>query len=288
MGAWNLHRGTRDFPLDFFVLFSSASVVLGQPGQSNYAAANAFLDALAHHRRALGLRATSVNWGPWAASQMVSGVTTRTAERWVTQGLFDIAPEVALTALRLILARDEVQSAVLQTDWTRYLQQFERVPSDLAALASGSGAGMSAAPSLAALLAEAPPVRRLPLLVDHVHRRALQVLGLAETYPLDRQEGLRDAGLDSLMAIELRNKLQADAGRSLPVTIAFDCPTVDALARYLADSMGVEIGTTATTVAHAAGNKALAEQLEGLSDGAVEAMLLAELDGIAASRDRVR
>jgi acyl carrier protein len=162
------------------------------------------------------------------------------------------------------------------------------VPSLLAAFASAAAAGAAAAPSLAAVLADAPPVKRLPLLIDHVHRRALQVLGLAADHPLDMHEGLRDAGVDSLMAVELRNKLQTDAGIALPVTLAFDCPTVHALARHLAEAMSVDFVAATAAAPEADAGRQLAEQLEGLSDGDVEAMLLAELDGIAASRERVR
>src|SRR5439155_22307680 len=109
-GAWNLHRLTREMPLDFFVLFASVAALLGSPGQGNYAAANAFLDALAHHRRALGLPALSINWGQWDEAGMATGLGEREQRRLSAPGLGRIGTRQGLEALGHLLARDRPQA----------------------------------------------------------------------------------------------------------------------------------------------------------------------------------
>ena len=277
-GAWNLHRQTRDRTLDFFIVFSSASATLGQPGQANYAAANAFLDALAHHRRAAGLRATSINWGPWAAGGMATAVSS---SRWTAQGLLDMTPTAAIAAMQEAVGRDETQLTVARMDWPRFVAQLRPVPRAFAELAAPAPATPDAAPLLAAL-AGSPPVRRLPLLVEHVLRRAAKVLGLDADYPLDVHEGLRNVGLDSLLAVELRNVLQADTGLVLPVTLAFDQPTSDAIARHLAALLNLDLGRVDT----AAERTETVPGIDELSDEAVEAMLAAELAELSDARER--
>ena len=124
-GAWNLHEQTRDLPLDFFVLFSSAASVLGSGGQTNYSAANAFLDALAHHRRASGLPGLSINWGPWAEGGMATSLDQRGRRRWEDAGVSLIAPEQGVDVLDLVVPGRSAQVAVLPVDWRRFLKRFE-------------------------------------------------------------------------------------------------------------------------------------------------------------------
>ena len=120
-GGWLLHRLLRDDPLDFFVLFSSAGAILGQPGQGNYAAANAFLDALAHHRRAQGQPALSINWGAWAGKGFAASVGgKRLAARLALLGISSIAPERALEVLRRLLLQSATQVVAVPVEWKQY------------------------------------------------------------------------------------------------------------------------------------------------------------------------
>src|SRR5262249_34104842 len=125
-GAWNLHTQTQDCRLDFFVCFSSVAALLGSPGQGNYAAANASLDALAHHRRALGLPVLSINWGPWSEGGMAATLSHRQQERWAALGMRTIAPSQALERLGDLIGRDISQAAVLDVDWSTFMPQFYR------------------------------------------------------------------------------------------------------------------------------------------------------------------
>src|SRR5205814_9986715 len=123
-GSWNLHTLTLDLPLDFFVFFSSAASVLGSPGQANYAAANAFMDALAHERRRLRLAALSINWGAWDVAGMAASLDARDQRRWAGQGLTPMPPHEGVAALQDLLDSGHTQVAVLAMDWRRYREQF--------------------------------------------------------------------------------------------------------------------------------------------------------------------
>ncbi|HTN90264.1 MAG TPA: beta-ketoacyl reductase, partial [Sorangium sp.] len=238
-GGFLLHELTRGMELDLFVLFSSAATLLGSPGQGSYAAANAFLDALAHHRRALGLPALSINWGPWAEVGMAAPL----AARLRAQGIAPFSTADALAALGRALGRDEPQIAAIEVQWPRYLAQLPpggapRLFAELAELAASAGerpaAADAAAPDLLRQRLEAaPPRERLPLLLERVRAEAVRVLGLDPAFPIEPRERLFEAGMDSLMALELRNRLQTLVRAALPSTLVFDYPTLEALAGHL-------------------------------------------------------
>ena len=128
MGGWLLHRLLEDAPLDFFVLFSSAGSLLGQPGQGNYAAANAFLDALAHHRRAQGQPALTINWGAWADLGFADTAGgKRLAARLALLGIRSIAPKQALEVMERLLRQDSTQVVAVPVDWRQYREFYPRV-----------------------------------------------------------------------------------------------------------------------------------------------------------------
>ncbi|WP_437819494.1 SDR family NAD(P)-dependent oxidoreductase [Sorangium sp. So ce1078] len=233
-GGFLLHELTRGMELDLFVLFSSAATLLGSPGQSSYAAANAFLDALAHHRRALGLPALSINWGPWAEVGMAAPLATRLR----AQGIAPFSTADALAALGRALGREEPQVAAIEVQWPRYLAQLPPggAPLLFAELAASAGEGPAApteASDLRQRLEDAPPRERLPLLVERARAEAVRVLGLDAAFPLEPRQRLFEAGMDSLMALELRNRLQTLVRAALPSTLVFDYPTLEALAGHL-------------------------------------------------------
>ena len=244
-GSWNLHVATRELPLDFFLMFSAAATALGSAGQSNYASANAFMDALAHLRRSENLPALSINWGPWSDGGMARTVSAETQRRWSEYGMHFMSTADALDAMELALSRHECHVTIADIEWDRFARSYSRVPAAFGGLVRVSPSAVSprdSQPDLVAALAGSAPVRRLGLLIDHVHQQALAVLGLPDSYPLDVHQGLRDVGLDSLMAVELRNRLQASVRQPLATTLAFDCPTVDALSRHLAAVLQLDLG----------------------------------------------
>ncbi|MEE8522653.1 MAG: SDR family NAD(P)-dependent oxidoreductase, partial [Thermoanaerobaculia bacterium] len=238
-GAWNLHDLTSGMTLDFFVLFSSAASLLGPPAQGNYAAANAFLDALAHYRKSLGLPAVSLDWGPWAEAGMAADAARRDRRR-SARGVESLRPEQGLRILEWVLHQDLAQLAALKLDWTALLEAFPAggEPSLLAELA---GEVRSAAPAterrggLLGRLQEAPAGERRDLLGAYVRDEVGRVLGLDPAQPIEPQQGFFDLGMDSLMAVELRNRLLAELGSavSLDNTLIFDRPTPEALTAYL-------------------------------------------------------
>ena len=239
-GAAALHELTHGLPLDFFVLFSSASSLLGSPGQGNYAAANAFMDALAQARQAQGLPALSINWGAWSEVGMAAAQGEREQRRWASQGMGLIAPEQGVQAFGEVLRLNTAQVGILPIHWPKLSKQFGgNVPpfySEVAGAAASADSGGQAAsgPDVIKQLEAAAPEERYDLLLAHVQEQVARVFGLDPAKPLDRRQALSEMGMDSLMSVELKNRLQSSLGRSLPTTLAFDYPTIEALAGYLA------------------------------------------------------
>jgi acyl transferase domain-containing protein/D-arabinose 1-dehydrogenase-like Zn-dependent alcohol dehydrogenase/acyl carrier protein len=241
-GARHLDELTAATPLDAFVLFSSNAGVWGSGGLGAYAAANAYLDALAEQRRARGLTATSVAWGAWAAGGMMAaeGATEYMGRR----GVLEMAPEQAIAALAQAVEHDETFVAVADVDWERFVVGFTAArPSPLIgdlpevrrALEASAPAGgdAEAASALARDLANAAPADRDGILLDLVRSHAAAVLGHASADAVDADRVLKELGFDSLTAVQLRNRLGAATGLKLPTTLVFDYPKPTAMAAYL-------------------------------------------------------
>jgi acyl transferase domain-containing protein len=283
-GAWNLHRLTSSLDLDFFVLFSAAAAIIGSPGQSNYAAANAFMDALAHQRKATGLPALSINWGPWAEVGMAARLDTKSSQRWRHRGLRPIALERGMKALGEMMGASQAQIVAMPVDWSRLLASsglgqsssfFTEVSGDSQNVVGSA----QFADDLVARLSAEPPVRRLAVLQAHVESVASHALGMANGKPLDPRRPLHEMGLDSLMSVELRNALAAPLRRTLPTTLLFDYPTIESLALYLAkDVLNLELAAGAEAADAAAAASKDWKELEMLTESEAEALLLAELD----------
>jgi acyl transferase domain-containing protein/NADPH:quinone reductase-like Zn-dependent oxidoreductase len=236
-GAWYLHERTKHLKLDLFVEFSSIASVFGAPGQANYAAANAVVDAVAHHRRGAGLPATSINWGGWTGEGMTSTLDDREIRRRDEGGLALMHPEVALSALERLLFSDRAQVVVVPIDWRAVARQRQpgteaKLTSDLLRSAEPSSRQPAGA-DLRAAVAKALPSERRGIVLARVHRDAARVLGIRESDALDRDLPLNHAGLDSLMAVELRNTLGTAVGRTLPATLLFRYPSIEALVGFL-------------------------------------------------------
>ncbi|MDC3955567.1 type I polyketide synthase [Polyangium jinanense] len=236
-GAWNLHEATRDLALDFFVLFSSAGSILGGSGQTNYCAANAFLDGLAHARKAAGRPAISLNWGPFEEIGLAAALGAQQKTRFQREGLGMLTPRDGLALLGQALGRSEAQLGALSIDLDGLTQGLagRALPPLFRAFAAPSPARSEkqSDEGFRARLAGLSPEARRAEVEAAVRADVARVLSLgsAEKVPLDRP--LRELGLDSLMALELRNRLAARVEARLSATIVFDHPTVQALSRFL-------------------------------------------------------
>lgn len=243
-GAWHLHEQTQGLELDFFVVFSSLASMLGSLGQSNYAAANAFMDALMAHRRAQGLPGLSVGWGPWADIGMAAHGSDRDKMRWQSAGVYPIAPEEGLLILEALLQDVSMaQVGVFRIDWARYLAQFTSgLPLSLAAFTgeeNEADANLAEAGAFRLQLETAPISERQELLIEHVHATFIQTLGLHPSERIGLRQPFFDLGVDSLVALEILNHLQKSLQCSLPATFLFDYPTLESLVHYLGNTMGV-------------------------------------------------
>jgi acyl carrier protein len=281
-GAWNLHRLTRHAPLDFFVLFSAGAALLGSPAQANYAAANAMLDAFASYRRAQGLPALSIDWGAWSGVGMAARLDERDRRRMVERGLGTIVPEEGGALLVSLLGETRTRVAVLPVRWERYVRaagaRSSRLLLELAGSAEQAGPGTDERQErpLAAQLRGAPESRRRGLLLAHIQRLAVRVLGAAADVAIDPARPLRELGLDSLMAVELRNGLARDTETRLPATLLFDHPTLDGLAEYLMSTVPGLRGNGPATAEAAPP----AREVAALSEDEAERALLAELESL--------
>ncbi|MEB3360479.1 MAG: SDR family NAD(P)-dependent oxidoreductase [Synechococcales bacterium] len=230
-GAWHLHQLTQDQPLEFFVLFSSAASLLGSPGQGSHVAANAFLDALAHHRQSLGLPGLSINWGAW--SGVGAAAQRQVDQQMQARGVDTIAPAEGLHILSQVLAQPtQPQLGVIPIRWPQFLSQgrtdafFERFQQ--------SAPSVGPAPDWRSRLQTLPERQRLPFLTTALQQEVAKVLGRPAHQLPDPQLGFFDMGMDSLMAIELKNRLDTQLGTPVSSTVIFEHPTIAALAKHLA------------------------------------------------------
>lgn len=238
-GAWHLHELSRDFPLEYFIMFSSASSLLGNPGQGAYAAANAFLDALAFYRRANGLTAQTINWGPWSEAGMATTVVN-SASRLLGQGVRSLAPEDGLAILKLIFNDGNPQTCVLDVDWPAYVRRLADLspPPFFANLVeppvhAPSMPAASQQPDLLARLQREVPVMREKAVLTLIQDVAKEVMGHAQTHTIASDRPLMEQGIDSLMAVELRNKLSSAVHTTLPASLIFDYPTLEKIRDFL-------------------------------------------------------
>jgi acyl transferase domain-containing protein/NADPH:quinone reductase-like Zn-dependent oxidoreductase/NAD(P)-dependent dehydrogenase (short-subunit alcohol dehydrogenase family) len=280
-GARVLDQLTRDLPLDFFILYSAAGALLGAAGQGLYPSANLELNSLAQARRAQGLRALSVGWGAWTGHGMAAPKDA--AGTWEARGLQAITADTGFAQLERLLRADVGVGIVLPIDWSRFLNTLsDGVDRGFFAAVSAAGDPAPAARSkqsrapLHEQLLQAPVSQRRPLMMAHVRECAVHVLGLDAAALVEERAPLKEAGLDSLMAVELRNTLVRSIGCSLPATLLFDYPTLDTLTAYLLRAAGFDQEPARVAV----DDRTAVDRhgIAALSEEDAEAQLIAELE----------
>ncbi|MEM9212769.1 MAG: SDR family NAD(P)-dependent oxidoreductase [Cyanobacteria bacterium P01_F01_bin.150] len=244
-GAWNLHQlaqaSDHAKDLEHFILFSSATALLGSPGQANHVTANTFLDTLAHHRRALGLPALSINWGVW--SDIGSAAQRKADETMAEMGIGAIAPNQGVRAFEKVITTNPTQVGVLPVNWSQFfrngiqsafLSELERAwqASNTSSSSNRSSSAPSDTSNFVDILRELPESDRHSALAVHICHQIAQVLGF-KAEDINPDKGFFDLGMDSLTSVELKNKLQSTLGFTLSPTVAFDYPTVNQLANHL-------------------------------------------------------
>ncbi len=238
IGAWNLHTHTLETPLDFFVLFSSITSVFGNPGQGNYVAGNAFLDALAPYRRAKGLPALTINWGGLAEVGYVAQLADK-GERLFRKGVKAFRSEQALKALGCLLQQDRIHITVADVDWEK-LSNISSAPSSLwSQLVSKETEEHQQNEQLDGfrnILLNTSPEQRTDLVKSRLYDHVARVLGTSAS-KLDSEKPMIDLGFDSLMAVELRACVENDMGVEIPVMQLMQGQSIAGLITYLTEQL---------------------------------------------------
>ena len=246
-GAWNLHLLTRDIELDFFVLYSSSATLVGNPGQSNYASANAFLDALSHYRQQLGLKSLSLNWGAISQVGLAAEQENRGA-RLEELGFQSLTPEQANDIFLRLVPTSIAQVAPCSVDlaqWLKYSPEIAHWPYLETLLSNvgnpadnGENTVGKVSPNLEKKIRNADEVQLEQLLVEHIIE---QIAGVTHIDParISPTSPFIDLGIDSLMGLEFRNRLNASTGLQLSATVVFRFPDAASLARHMLEQFSV-------------------------------------------------
>ncbi len=258
-GAWNLHTLTQDLQLDFFVLFSSAAAIFGSPGQANYVAANSFMDALAHYRNALGLPAIAINWAAW--SQIGLAARADRGDRLAIKGFQTIAPDKGIAVLEQLMQQQFPQTIVAPINWKQVLQLYpdQEIPpfvsnfaGEKVKLAKKTEPTKGQAILTRDELVAVPPEKRQDVLIEYLQKQLSRVLGVPSS-KLDLHKPLNMMGMDSLMAIELKNNLESNLGIVLPVAMLLQGPSATDLAQHVISQLAdVKPATVAAEIEQSA------------------------------------
>ena len=268
-GAWNLHRQTDN--LDFFVMFSSAAGLLGSLGQANYAAANACLDTLAEYRRAMGQPAVSIAWGPWAVG-MSARLDDQTRGRIAQTGLQLIGVKEGLEMLRRLDSEALGCAVAVKVDWRQLAAAMGVAPlwSDLVGAVTRHAEPHK---TWASRLQSVAPGNRLRTMTELIRSEVAQVLGWDAPNRVGTRVKLFDLGLDSITSVELQRCLERNLGFPLPLTLAFDYPSVEALAQYAMTELERDATLAPPSPDHVAGATADVDRLAAMSDQEVQSLL---------------
>jgi acyl carrier protein len=279
-GAWLLHESTRDFDLDCFVMFSSVSSIFGNPAQASYGAANAFLDSLAHHRRALGLPALTINWGVLGGEGYVAR-NKRVAEFLARQGTTELSPQEVMALLESSLTAGGTQVMAIRVDWAKWRQFFRSMQDNpmlerIFTAAEGQETG-GATRDLRLKIESAAP-EELEGIIGQAVRDAVGSVLRVKPETLRDDQPLTDLGLDSLMGIEIENTIEGAIGVALPQASLIRARTIGQITALIAEHMGAKRAGGALTVTAArtpVPEPASADELnlDALSDEEIEGLL---------------
>ena len=281
IGTWHLHKLTQNLPLDFFVCFSSIASLIGSPGQGNYAAANAFMDALAGYRRSIGLSGLAINWGAWASGGMAARLAVEHQNRIHSSGVTEIAPKQGMYALDLLLANQSAMArvGVIPVQWTILAEHWSGIKKSslLRELLQKEEPEHDTLEQKvkAEILAKLETVsleERQEILTEHIRGQVAQVLDLSSSQLPEVNLGFMEMGMDSLMAVELKNRLQNQLETNLPETIAMEYPTIAKLSLHIIEEL-MEWNTTE--------NEALSNGLNQTNVSQIDGTILPVLEDIS-------
>jgi myxalamid-type polyketide synthase MxaB len=282
-GAWHLHTLTQKYALDFFVLFSSAAALLGSPGQSNYTAANAFLDGLASFRRAHGLPAISINWGAWSEVGMAANTSRSTDGARKKQQTKSIDPADGMQILEQLLLRKPIQIGVLPTNWNQLAASGKPIQPLLLNLVKVTAGTTTTEPTRVILeqLKNAPSEKQEALIFHHIKQQVFKIMGFDSSLTIDPERALTDIGMDSLMAVELKNRIDSEFKTSVPLTFFLEEATIAKLSNRIYQQFNIVQPHDEISERHnnkhgdidAGKAQALLENLDQLSDDQVDSLL---------------
>ncbi len=276
MGSWLIRKLLGD-SLDFLVLFSAGAAIVGSPGQGNYSAANAFMDALALDSRRKGEpRTLAISWGP--ITETGFGTTPEGKALfsiWERRGIKGIAPAHVVETIEFLIPQEISHAAVMRTDWELLKRSYTELLS--APWASGlvsANSGQSAnEPDLLTSLQQISADDRKPIVVEFLQQQVCRVMGFGSGDEPEPDRGLFELGMDSLLALELKNRVQLGLKRDFPATAVFDYPSIDSLADYLLREVLLLEPVKASAPASNGNGLAILEQIDSLSEEQVEALL---------------
>ncbi|NEQ80605.1 MAG: SDR family NAD(P)-dependent oxidoreductase, partial [Moorea sp. SIO2I5] len=276
-GAWHLHNLTQKLPLEFFVCFSSITSLLGSSGQGNYAAANAFMDALAYHRQSMGLPGLTINWGGWQKGGMAVRLGNKHQSRLLTTGMNFIPPEKGVEILGALLLEQVSQVGVFPINWSRFAKQLPggvKMPC-IEAFYSQPELKETNSQGFLNQLVQTVENERKQLLIHKLQTEVGSILGLPKSKLPDPELGFFSLGIDSLMAVEIRNILNSTLNSSISTATLFEKSNIKDLAEYLIEEIfpeeqDQEDGQDNQTITTA---KNIETQFEGEIDSAIASEL---------------
>ncbi|MDB6129468.1 MAG: polyketide synthase, partial [Verrucomicrobiales bacterium] len=232
---WNLHTFSLGMELDWMVLYSSAASLFGSPGQSNYAAANSFLDSLAYFRNSRGMPTLGVNWGAWSGVGMASRMTNSDTNRMRQGGMEPLDPKEAMSELAMSMDDHRAQCAILDVEWDRIFTTFPIFSQChyFATLRDSDNTGKQEISTAGGSLKTFAPGTGKESLRELISAELRYVLQLPEDHEIEGDRGFFEMGMDSLTAVEFRNRVQRSTALELNSSVVFDYPNIRTFSNYL-------------------------------------------------------